>query len=150
MQILIDTNILLRIAEPDHKQHSVANLAVHLLREGKHELCLVPQNHYEFWVVITRPTLSNGLGYSIEEAELELKELSAPLFRILRDERAIYNNWRYLVNKYSVQGKNAHDARLVAAMMRHGVKHLLTFNAADFSRFDEIEVITPEQAVARA
>jgi predicted nucleic acid-binding protein len=150
MQILIDTNILLRGAEPDHKQHSVASSAVHALQQAQHELCLVPQVHYEFWVVLTRPVSSNGLGYTPTEAELELKKLEAPLFRVLRDERAIYGNWRYLVNKYAIQGKNAHDARLVAAMMRHGVKHLLTFNAADFSRFEEIEVIMPEQAIAKA
>jgi hypothetical protein len=35
-------------------------------------------------------------------------------------------------------------------MMRHGVRHLLTFNAADFSRFEEIEVLTPETAVAKS
>jgi predicted nucleic acid-binding protein len=89
MQILIDTNILLRSAEPDHQQHAVASKAVHALREAKHELCLVPQIHYEFWVVITRPVSSNGLGYSAADAELELRELGSPLFRVLRDERAI-------------------------------------------------------------
>jgi predicted nucleic acid-binding protein len=50
-----------------------------------------------------------------------------------------------LVNKYSVHGKNAHDARLVAAMMRHGVKHLLIFNTADFERFEEISLIHPQE-----
>jgi predicted nucleic acid-binding protein len=42
-----------------------------------------------------------------------------------------------------VLGKNAHDARLVAAMNVHGVTHLLTFNAADFRRFTTIQVMTP-------
>jgi predicted nucleic acid-binding protein len=149
MQILIDTNILVRVAEPEHKQHALANTAIHLLREANHDLYLVPQVHYEFWVVATRPTSNNGLGFSAEQAEFELSKLGSPLFRVLRDERAIYGHWRNLVNKYSIQGKNAHDARLVAAMMRHGVKHLLTFNAADFSRFEEIEVLTPEKVVAK-
>jgi predicted nucleic acid-binding protein len=143
MQILVDTNILVRIAEPEHELHAPANTAVHLLRELGHDLCLVPQVHYEFWVVVTRPISQNGLGMSAEQAEFELSKLGSPLFRIFRDERVIYDHWRRLVNKYSTQGKPAHDARLVAAMIRHGVRQLLTFNAGDFARYSEIEVIDP-------
>jgi hypothetical protein len=40
-------------------------------------------------------------------------------------------------------GKNAHDARLVAAMRVHGLTHLLTFNAQDFRRYPGINVVTP-------
>ena len=39
-------------------------------------------------------------------------------------------------------GTNAYDARLAAAMLTHGVTHLLTFNAKDFRRLG-IEVIEP-------
>jgi predicted nucleic acid-binding protein len=42
-----------------------------------------------------------------------------------------------------VKGKNAHDARLVAAMVRHGLTHILTFNAQDFSRYRGITIMTP-------
>jgi predicted nucleic acid-binding protein len=132
MLILVDTNLLLRFAETKHQQHSLSVAAMQALRQAGHELCLVPQNHYEFWVVATRPVSANGLGFTITQAEKQLRRHSSSLFRVFRDERAIYGQWCNLVNKYSIQGKNAHDARLVAAMMRHGVKHLLTFNAADF------------------
>jgi predicted nucleic acid-binding protein len=43
-----------------------------------------------------------------------------------------------------VRGKNAHDARLVAAMLVHGLTHVLTFNGKDFARFGEIAVIPPD------
>lgn len=39
-----------------------------------------------------------------------------------------------------MKGKNAHDARLVAAMVRHGLTHILTFNAQDFSRYRGITI----------
>jgi predicted nucleic acid-binding protein len=42
-----------------------------------------------------------------------------------------------------VLGKNAHDTRLVAAMLVHGVTHLLTFNVTDFSRFPGLTVLDP-------
>jgi predicted nucleic acid-binding protein len=42
-----------------------------------------------------------------------------------------------------VQGKQAHDARLVAAMKRHSINQILTFNTADFARYAEITAISP-------
>jgi predicted nucleic acid-binding protein len=45
------------------------------------------------------------------------------------------------VADYRVSGKNAHDARLVAAMVVHGIDSILTFNAQDFVRYREIRVL---------
>jgi hypothetical protein len=36
-----------------------------------------------------------------------------------------------------------HDARLIAAMMVHGAKRILTFNYKDFVRFRDIEAVHP-------
>ena len=33
-------------------------------------------------------------------------------------------------------GKKVHDANIVATMLAHGIRHLLTFNVADFRRFE--------------
>lgn len=77
------------------------------------------------------------------DAELTLDRLGQPLFRMLRDERAIYEPWLELVGKFHVLGKQAHDARLAAAMLRHGVTHLLTGNPNDFRRFPSITLIDP-------
>jgi hypothetical protein len=46
-----------------------------------------------------------------------------------------------------VQGKQAHDARLVAAMQRHGPSHLLTFNTADFQRYTGLGLFAPHAIV---
>lgn len=118
------------------------------LRQAGNVLCVVPQIHYEFWVVVTRPLSANGLGMTPDEAAAELQSLAMPLFRLLRDERAIYNIWKELVVKYQMQGKRAHDAHLVAAMQRHGVEHILTFIVADFCSFSGINVVDPMAIVA--
>jgi predicted nucleic acid-binding protein len=47
------------------------------------------------------------------------------------------------VLQYQVSGKQAHDARIVAAMNVHKLTHLLTFNTADFKRYDGITVVNP-------
>jgi predicted nucleic acid-binding protein len=70
------------------------------------------------------------------------------LFRLRLDERGVFRNWTRLVVNNQVRGKVAHDARLVAAMQRHGLTNLLTFNAGDFARFSAINVFTPEEVVA--
>jgi len=36
-----------------------------------------------------------------------------------------------------------HDARIVAAMMVHGIRHLLTYNGSDFKRYADLVILTP-------
>jgi predicted nucleic acid-binding protein len=56
--------------------------------------------------------------------------------------------WERLVTLHHVTGKNAHDARLVAAMVVHGITHLLTFNTADFVRFPGVMALDPASVAA--
>lgn len=150
MLVLVDTNVLLRVIEPRHPHHGEAVRALRSLRARGDELCVVPQIHYEFWVVATRAITLNGLGMSTVEAEAELVLLGPPLFRLMRDERAIYDRWRGLINMHRVEGKQAHDAHLVAAMERHGLTRLLTFNVDDFKRFSAITLLEPAEVASRA
>src|SRR5262249_46175376 len=62
MNVLLDTNILGRMAEPGPVQHQLAVDAVAALVCRGDSPCLVPQVLYEFWVVATRPAAANGLG----------------------------------------------------------------------------------------
>jgi predicted nucleic acid-binding protein len=107
-----------------------------------HNVCIVPQNLYEFWVVYTRPIGANGLGKSLVEATTELTNLKK-LFTLLEDTPALLPAWEQVIMVNAVLGRNAHDARLVAAMNLHGITRLLTFNDADFQRFTGITVLTP-------
>lgn len=147
MRILLDTNILLRFVEPMHQQHSVSRSAVDLLRRNDHDLVIVPQVLYEFWTVATRPTVNNGLGMTVSDVVRQLSLLKR-LFLLLRDERAIYEMWEQLVDSLQIKGKPSHDARLAAAMQRHGVTHLLTFNGPDFARFAFVIAWNPTEVVA--
>jgi predicted nucleic acid-binding protein len=147
MNVLIDTNILGRMAEPGHPHHQPALDATAALSQQGHALCLVPQVLYEFWVTATRPTAANGLGLSATEAAAELGRLKG-LFTIMPDNAAIYSEWERLVILHQVTGKNAHDARIVAAMVVHGLTHLLTFNTADFARFPGVTALDPASVAA--
>ena len=150
MNILLDTNILTRWVNAEDSQHSAVVESLRMLRSLDHIPTLVPQNLYEFWVVATRPVAVNGLGMTTGEAQTEIERFAPPLFALLQDERAILSRWQELVTKYDVKGKPAHDARLVAAMLRHGLTHLLTFNDSDYSRYTEISAVTPGAMISGA
>jgi predicted nucleic acid-binding protein len=142
MNCLVDTNILTRLAEPGHPMHQPALDAVKLLVHQGYKLHVVPQNLYEFWVVCTRPTSVNGLGKTAAEAVAELANIKS-LFLWTDDTPAVYGVWERLVASIPVLGKNAHDARLVAAMTVHGLSHLLSFNAKDFRNYPGVTSVTP-------
>jgi predicted nucleic acid-binding protein len=142
VNILLDTNILARLAQPAHPQHGPAVRSTDSLYQRGEQLCVVPQVLYEFWVVATRPVSANGLGLTAAEAATELTRLKG-LFLLLSDGPTIYPEWERLVTAHQVTGKSAHDARLVAAMAAQGLTHLLTFNTADFARFPGIVVLDP-------
>jgi predicted nucleic acid-binding protein len=140
MRILLDTNVLCRLVEKTHALHSAAEDALATLYSRGHELCLVPQVLYEYWVVATRPASQNGFEMRTADVDKAI-DYWLDLFTLLRDERGIFAVWRDLVRQHEVKGKSAHDARLIAAMKRHGLQRLLTFNVADFKRYEGIEVL---------
>jgi predicted nucleic acid-binding protein len=144
MPYLVDTNLLLRAAQPQHPMNPAATQALEALRRRGEQPCVIPQNLIEFWAVATRPIERNGLGMTAGQAEAEITQLEA-LFRVLPDAAEIYPEWRRLVTTHAVLGLNVHDARLVAAMKVHHLTHLLTFNVADFRRYGEITVVSPDE-----
>ncbi len=149
MKFLLDTNVLLRLVHLGHPQQVTSTAALQQLRRQQHQPRTVPQVLYEYWTVATRPAGVNGLGFTTEEAQSQLVQLKE-LFPPLRDERGILERWEELVRRHSVQGRTTHDARLVAAMLRHNVTHLLTFDDSDFARFTEITVVTPDAIVSES
>ena len=122
--------------------YSQATGALNVLLEGEDLVCLATQNLVEFWNVCTRPLNRNGLGMTVTQTNAELTKLER-IFSILSNSTAIYPEWRRLVTVHSVMGVQVHDTRLVAAMLVHGITHVLTFNTSDFKRFTEITVVHP-------
>ena len=145
MSILVDSNILCRLARSDDPQHDVAQKAVELCLQRQEELLLTPQAQREFWVVATRPREKNGLGLSPSQAAQRLTDFEQ-FSTFVPDTPAVHQNWRRLVAQHQVSGKDAHDAAFVAAMQAHSVSQILTFNAEDFHRYQgQITILTPEQ-----
>ena len=80
------------------------------------------------------------------DADLLMKKWTV-LFPLLPDPESLLPTWRTLIVKHDVKGKPAHDARLVAAMICLGIRTIVTFNTADFGRFTEVKVCSPDDIV---
>ena len=141
MSVLVDTNVLLRLLQPHHPHCVLAEKALASLRRKGENLYVAAQNLVEVWSVITRPVQENGLGFSVQQALADIDNIKR-LF-VLLPELPLLDEWKRLVVTYRVSGKNAHDARLVAAMTTSGVSDILTLNSQDFARYDQITVIDP-------
>ena len=144
---LLDTNILLRLYQPNSPEFSSIRRAVHSLHRANAALYYLSQNIIEFWNVSTRPTAQNGYGLSPAETDEVARQIEKA-FILLPDVEAIHNEWRRLVFAYGVSGTKVHDARIVAAMIVHGVRQILTLDGRDFERYTEIEIVTPKNIPA--
>jgi predicted nucleic acid-binding protein len=140
--VLLDSNILLRLAQPLHPHHPIARNAVATLHDRGALLCMVPQTVYEFWVVATRPLAANGLELAVSDSQTEVARFKR-MFPLLPDQGSLFAEWEQIVYSSQVSGRQAHDARLVAAMRTHGLTELLTFNGSDFRRFPGVTVLDP-------
>jgi predicted nucleic acid-binding protein len=147
MPWLPDTGILLRAAHRPDPLQPTAWSAVRILRLRAEVLCYTLQTLAEFWNVCTRPVAARGgFGLSVPETDRRMRLIGRTM-TFLQDSPAVRDQWRQLVVSRTVVGVQVHDARLVAAMLAHGVTHLLTFNVADFRRYPEFTAVHPQDVV---
>ena len=143
---LLDTNVVLRLIDREAEEHESCRTAVEKIHECGGELLLAPQVIYEFWVVSTRPAdgregQRKGFGWTVEKAKEAVDHL-VNAFRLYPDTKDVFDTWRRLVDEHKVQGKRAHDVRLVAYQKAYGIDSILTLNARDFRGLG-VTVLTP-------
>ena len=146
MRFLVDTNVFLRFVEVDSPEFGVCDRALEAVRNGSHTACYCAQIVIEFWSVATRPRKVNGLAMSIADAQREIEDIKM-VFECLGEPEDMAERWQRVAVEHSVIGKQAHDARIAALMLAHGVTHLLTLNTSDFVRYQEITPATPEEVL---
>ena len=140
---LLDTNVVMRFCNPSDVQHELATDAISRLLMQSDECLLVTQVIIEFWVVATRPTQVNGLGWTVEQTRSTIDQL-LDRFPFLEESPQIFPNWLNLVTTNRVMGKRTHDARIIAVMLANEITHLLTFNPSDFAGISSITIVHPQ------
>lgn len=147
MSFIIDTNVLLRTRDRDDPRYYDCIAAIELLQKRGERLYVCTQVLVEYWVVLTRPCDVNGCGLSFEEASNALDKIRGT-FCCLTEPGDMADRWQQTIAANKVMGKPAHDARIVALMLAHGVTSILTLNVNDFARYG-ITSTTPESVLRR-
>ncbi len=138
--VFVDTNILLYASRPNAGEHARSQAALSRMRQDGTPLWLSRQVFREYLAVATRPQAS-GPALAMAAAIADVHGLQAA-FNIAEDGPAVFGRLLQLLATHPGGGKQVHDANLVATMLEHRITRLLTFNAADFRRFDRlIEVV---------
>src|SRR5437588_11298556 len=96
---LLDTNVLLRLYQPNSPEFSPIRRAVNSLHRRNAALYYLSQNLVEFWNVSTRPVAQNGYGLSPAETDEVARQIERA-FILLPEVEAIHHEWRRLVIKY--------------------------------------------------
>jgi predicted nucleic acid-binding protein len=141
-EILLDTNVVLRLADRSAPDHGLVRKAMSKLDAGGTALVLAPQILVEFWVVATRPVDVNGFGWSPAIVSDAIARVRAR-FRLLPEGPELFERWLELVTRGDLRGKRAHDARLAAIALVHGVRSILTLNVADFAGIEGVLPVHP-------
>ena len=143
-KVFLDTNILLRMIMTQMNQHAEVDVLVkRTISEGA-ELWISGQVIREFIVQATHPrTLAEPL--TIEQVVHEIEAMK-PLFQIADETAAVRDGLLELLQQYPTQGKQVHDANIVATMLAYEIDTLLTLNVDDLKRFeDKIKLISLTQ-----
>jgi predicted nucleic acid-binding protein len=147
VRYLIDTNVLIRLAQQEYPQHQLANSAIRELEKRDVKLCFSMQNIAELWNVCTRLENRNGYGLTPAETNRRTEAIEAKM-TFLPDNEQVYSIWRRLVLNLNIRGVQVHDARLAAIMEAHAISYILTLNQEDFRRFPHVTAVHPNQVLA--
>ena len=137
--MFVDTNILVnaRIREAPH--HEIAREGLERGLRGLEPLRISRQVMREYLAVVTRPQ-SWPVPITRGEALDDIGRLDRA-FEVLEDGPRVTEMLVALCQAVQVGGRQIHDANIVATMLAHGERRLLTFNTTDFRRYgDRIEL----------
>ena len=132
--MFVDTNVLVRAHMADAPHHDVAQLRLAIELGTDEEVKISRQIIREYLAVVTRPQawspplpMPDALGNVLWMVNT---------LQILSDGPAVTNRLVALCREIPVGGRQIHDANIVATMIAHGERRLLTFNPRDFRRYD--------------
>jgi predicted nucleic acid-binding protein len=136
-RVFFDTDILLAATDEGRPEHRSALAALHEWPGAGTTLYMSGQVVREYLSVATRPTERNGLGLSRTDAMSNARAFRGRL-RLLEENVKVADQLLALIDTVDCTGKQVHDANIVATMLAHGVRTLVTLNASDFARFEPL------------
>lgn len=140
-RILVDTNIFVYASVPSAPQRQPANDALQQLRNTGMDIIVSQQILREYIAVIVR--LQNA-GSGLPTATiLENVAVLRTECLVVDDTPAVLDTLFDLLQRVPGADRRIYDANIVATMLVHGVRRLLTHNTKDFARYADVITVVP-------
>lgn len=139
--LFVDTNVLVFANVAEAPLHKIALAKLQEYRESDCKIWISGQVLREYLAVRSRLELSKRAAHLATLVDRVRFFESA--FNVAYDSHVTMEKLLMLVKKIDVGGKQIHDANIVATMLTHDIKHLLTDNVEDFRRFESYITILP-------
>ena len=124
--MFVDTNVLVKARILEAPDHEMARDILKRAFDQPEPLRISRQVLREYLAVVTRPqTWAVDIGR--EDALNDVERLSST-FEVLEDSPVVMDWLLSLCRQVPVGGRQIHDANIVATMLAHGERRLLTFN----------------------
>jgi predicted nucleic acid-binding protein len=140
-RVFVDTNVLVYSAIQSAPLHEPARRALYDFQTSGAELWISRQVLREYLAVVTRPQ-SFSLPLPALTAAADARQF-AKQFRVAQDDADVTAQLLDLMVHVVVQGRQVHDANIVATMLVNDVPRLLTNNSGDFVRYGDFISVTP-------
>ena len=138
--MFLDTNVLVRARFEAAPGHAIARRRMQDAGESGEYLRISRQVVREYLATVTRPQQWSPPVRM--DAALEHVSALEGRFEMLEDGPEVVDMLKRLCLEVPVAGQQVHDASIVATMLAHGERRLLTFNGRDFRRYGvRIELI---------
>jgi predicted nucleic acid-binding protein len=123
----VDTNVLAYALISSAPQNFMAMRLLQRLDDEDAEIWISRQVLRELAVVLSRSSHKDQVTASLRGV--------ATSFCIAEEHELVSEQLFLLLDQFQVSGKNIHDANIVATMLAYDIRHLLTYDTADFRRF---------------
>ena len=133
--MFIDTNVLVNSRILEAPEHDIARASLQRAFQDREPMRISRQIIREYLSVVTRPQ-TWPIAMTREDALDDVSRLISA-FEILEDGPVVTESLVALCREVSVGGRQIHDANIVATMLVHGERRLLTFDTADLRRYGD-------------
>ena len=148
MRIALDSGVLIRAHVPGAKQHAISHRVVEAcLRDARVDVVLAPSFLHEFVHICTDAQHVDHPPSLDEAVEVARSYLDSQNVKCTVINAEVMQESFELLHRYQLSRARLGDAISVASILHSGVNLLCTWQAQDFSCFEELVVHTPESVV---
>jgi toxin-antitoxin system PIN domain toxin len=140
--IAVDTNLLVYAHRGDSPWHGASTTLLRGLAEGQAAWSIPWPCLHEFLAVVTHPRIYAPPSTTEQAARQVDAWLESPTLSLLHESPDHWARLRPLILRGRIAGPRAHDARIAALCLAHGVRELWTADR-DFSAFPDLRTRNP-------